>query len=88
VIAIVVDDAAHNAALAKKLDVEFPILTDPDLATTRAWGVEDVGNDIAQPATLVVDRAGTIAWAYVGDRPRDRPVMDVVLDVLTALDGT
>jgi peroxiredoxin len=86
VIAIVVDNPATNAALVKRLGLEFAVLSDPELATIRAWGVEHEGKDIALPATLVVDRSGMIAWAYVGDNVGDRPVLDTVLEVLTALE--
>ncbi|PRQ08179.1 AhpC/TSA family protein [Enhygromyxa salina] len=85
-VAIVVDDPATNAALIERLNLDFTILSDADLATIRAWGVEHEGKDIALPATLVVDRSGKIAWAYVGDNPRYRPVVDTVLEVLTALE--
>lgn len=82
-----VDDPAKNGALAERLGLEFPVLSDPELSTIRAWGVEHEGKDIALPATLVVDRSGKIAWAYVGDNPRDRPVLDTVISVLEALEG-
>lgn len=84
-LAITVDDVATNAALTAKLGLSFPILADPELATIRAWGVEHQGEGIALPATLVVDRQGRIAWAYVGDAPGDRPLVEQVEAVLDAL---
>ncbi len=82
VVAIVTDDSDTNAALAERLGVTFPILSDPDLTTIRAYGVEHVGKDIARPATVVVGEDGTVLWAYVGDRPADRPLLPDVLRVL------
>ncbi len=82
VAAIVVDDAATNGKLAQRLDVDFPILSDADLATTKAYGIEDVGKDIALPATFVIDREGKVRWLYVGDNPRDRPIVSAVLSAL------
>lgn len=82
VVAIVSDATETNAALAKRLGVTFPILSDPDLATIRAYGVEHVGKDIALPATVVVGADGKVRWAYVGDRPADRPLLPDVLRVL------
>ncbi len=78
------DTNETNAALGKRLGVTFPILSDVDLATIRAYGVEDVGEDIALPATVVVNANGTVRWVYVGDRPSDRPL---VPDVIRVLEG-
>lgn len=60
------------------------MLSDPDLKAIRAYGVEDVGNDISLPATVVVKQDGTVHWVYVGDRPSDRPLLT---DVFAVLDG-
>lgn len=82
VVAIVTDSTESNAALAERLGVEFPLLSDADLSTIRAYGVEHVGKDISLPATIVVNADGTVRWAYVGDRPADRPLLPDVLRVL------
>ena len=82
VAAVVVDGTETNAALAKRLGVTFPILSDADLSTVRAYGVEHVGKDIARPATVVVNTDGTVRWVYVGDRAADRPLLPDVLRVL------
>lgn len=77
-----VDGTDTNAALSRKLGLSFPILSDPRLEATRAFGVEDVGKDIALPATVVVGADGNVLWIYVGDRPADRPLIPDVLRVL------
>ena len=77
-----VDDTSTNAALTEKLGLSFPILSDPELSATRAFGVEDVGKDIALPATVIVGADGKVRWVYVGDRPADRPLVPDVLRVL------
>lgn len=82
VVAIVVDDGPTNAKLAKRLGVGFPILSDADLSATKAYGIEDAGKDIALPATFVIDRSGKLRWLYVGDNPRDRPIVSSILDAL------
>lgn len=79
------DGAEANAALAEKLGVTFPILSDPSLEAIRAYGVEDVGKDISKPATVIVNKDGTVRWVYVGDRPADRPLLPDVLRVLDAV---
>ena len=43
-----------NETLRKRLSLTFPLLSDPALTAIRAYGVEDVGNDISLPATIVV----------------------------------
>ncbi len=79
-----VDGAGVNETLRKRLSLTFSLLSDPDLSAIRAYGVEDVGNGISLPATVVVNQDGTVRWVYVGDRPSDRPLLD---DVLAVLDG-
>ena len=82
IVAISVDDAQHSAALAERVDAEFALLSDPDLATIRSYGIEDVGNDISLPASFVIGTDGTIGYAYIGDRPRDRPEIPELLAAL------
>ena len=79
-----VDGSGVNETLRKRLSLTFPLLSDPGLTAIRAYGVEDVGNDISLPATIVVKQDGSVQWVYVGERPSDRPVLD---DVLAVLDG-
>lgn len=81
---IVVDGSGVNETLRKRLSLAFPLLSDPDLKAIRVYGVEDVGNDISLPATIVVKQDGSVQWVYVGERASDRPVLD---DVLAVLDG-
>lgn len=77
-----VDSPQTNAKLAQRLDVAFPILSDAELTAIRAFGIEDVGNDLALPATFVIDAAGTIKMVYVGENVRDRPDIDAILAAL------
>jgi peroxiredoxin len=63
--------------------VSFPFLLDEDRAVTKAYGVyHRIGLDaynIARPATFVLDRSGTIQFAYIGSSQTDRaPVTDVL----------
>jgi len=87
VVGISVDSTSDNAALAEREGVKFPLLSDADLKTIRAYGVEHVGKDISLPATVIVDKGGTVVWVYVGDRQTDRPVLPDVLAVLEMLEG-
>jgi peroxiredoxin len=61
----------------------FPFLLDEDRTVTKAYGLyHRWGRDainIARPASLVVDRDGTVRYIYRGDSQADRaPVQEVV----------
>lgn len=83
--AISVDDPADSQALAEKLALPFPLLSDPGGEVITAYGVamddpagRQRGEVLAVPATFVVRPDRTIAWQYVGDAVPDRPPLDVV----------
>ncbi len=67
VVALSIDPVANNRVLADKLGVTFPILSDPDAKTIRAYGVYDPENEIAWPAVFVVGKAGTIEKRWLAD---------------------
>ncbi len=62
--------------------MKFPILSDAELAATHAYGIEQVGEEIALPATFVIAADGTVKLAYIGDAPRDRPEISALLAAL------
>ncbi len=76
VVAIVTDPVDKSTALAGKLNLAFPILSDPDMVAIRAYGSEHIGKDIARPASFVITQSGTVAYGYIGDSPVDRPTVD------------
>ena len=61
----------------------FAFLLDEDRAVTKAYGLHHLfGSDalnIAHPATLVIDRAGTVRWIYRGENQHDRAPLEDVL---------
>ena len=64
----------------------FPILTDPDGATARSYGVFDLlGDGVATPATFIVQKDGSIGWYQVGVDIADRATVE---DIMAALDGS
>jgi peroxiredoxin len=73
-------DAA--TALREKLGLGFELYSDPDLATITKWGVEDIGQGMARPATFIVEPGGAIAFTKIGENASDFPKMD---DLLIAL---
>lgn len=76
------DEPQRSGALAAKLGLRFPLLSDVDLSVIRAYGVEDAENGIAWPAIFVVGRDGRVAWRSLAET---YPVRAVPEDVLRAL---
>jgi peroxiredoxin len=66
--------------------VSFPFLLDEDRSVTRAYGLYHAfGHDafrVAHPATLIVDRSGTVRYIYRGDKQTDRAPIEEILDGL------
>lgn len=67
----------------EKHPISFPFLLDEDRAVTKAYGLHHlIGHDalnVAHPATLVIDRGGTVRYIYRGDNQLDRAPLDEVL---------
>ena len=62
----------------------FPILSDPDGATARSYGVFDLlGDGVATPATFIVKQEGSIGWRYVGQHIGDRATIQDILNAWT-----
>lgn len=76
--AISVDSVEDSAALAERLGVGFPLLSDPDARVIDRYGVRMKGETLAVPATFIVGRDGTLAWRHVGERALDRPPLSQV----------
>ncbi|MND01221.1 hypothetical protein D3C83_201290 [compost metagenome] len=43
--------------------------------------------DLTKPSTFVLDRAGVIRYAYVGNAPDERPAVERVIEELRAAAG-
>ena len=89
VIAVVVDPVATNAELARAAGLEFPILSDPDLRTTDAYGLRHReahdGHDIARSASILIDASGTVRWTHVATNVRMRPSPAVILAAIDSI---
>jgi AhpC/TSA family len=82
-VGISVDPPDHNMAMVEKLDLPFPLLSDPrgDLVKTLDLWNEEEG--VSEPAIVVVDRAGTVRRLYSGGRDfSDRPTEEALFGVL------
>jgi peroxiredoxin len=79
-----VDPPDRSRALAEKLGVKYPLLSDPKREVTRAYGVEDQENGIAWPAIFIVGRDGNVRWRSLAETFKVRPASEVVLEALDA----
>ena len=76
-------DALEMMALS---GAKFPVLTDPDGATARSYGVFDLlGDGVATPATFIVRKDRSIEWYQVGVDIVDRATVE---ELMAALDGS
>lgn len=81
-VAISVDPPEKSKELGSKLKVTYPLLSDRDLSTIRAYGVEDPENGIAWPSVFIVSPAGIIQWRSLAETYKIRPLSKVILDAL------
>ena len=79
VIGVSVDRGAPRGLLAPYLDhqrLTFPIVLDPDLATSKAWRVTSV------PATFLVKPGGEVAGMAIGAREWNGAEMRALIETL------
>ncbi len=75
--------AVSKAFFVGEVAVEFPILSDEDLVTIKAYGVLSITN-IARPSAFVIDKSGIIRWKFIGDTTT-RANIDIMLQQLETL---
>jgi peroxiredoxin Q/BCP len=69
--------ADSHAGYAARLRLTFPLLSDPDLAVTRAYGaLRPDGGTIARSVVLI-ERDGTVVYSQAG-----APGAEIVLEAL------
>jgi peroxiredoxin len=78
-IALSVDSVDDSKALSERESLSMPILSDPDRAITKAFGLDDPANEISWPAVYVLARDGTVAWRVVLEGYKERPPADDIL---------
>ena len=83
------DGVWKPAKFLEKHPVSFPFLLDEDRAVTKTYGLyHRIGKDaidIAHPATLAIDRSGTVRYIYRGDNQADRAPLDEVMAAVRKL---
>jgi hypothetical protein len=88
IVAIDIDSPGQHAAMVEKLDLPFPYLTDSDRRGAIApYDLADPVDErnLAIPAIVVIDRAGTEVWRWVARDFADRIPEVEVLERVRAL---
>ena len=93
-IAVSPDSPEQNRKVAERLGLDFPILSDGELALTAALGLIHEGGgmppdfkDIPRPAVFIV-RDGTIRWRTLTDNWRVRVRAEPLLEALRQVIGS
>ncbi len=82
---ISVDDVAGAAAMKKRHDVPFPLLSDPDKSVHRAYRVLDAEGAAAMPAVFLIMRDGKVRWAHADTDVATRPNIAKIEEALHRL---
>ncbi len=88
--------STDNAAQAKKaianvkrrvgVEIEFPLLGDPELKAINAYNARDPLNPrIARPMTYIIDENGVIRWKFLDVRVGNRLKGDRIVAELKSL---
>jgi hypothetical protein len=89
VAAIDIDSPGQHAAMVEKLNLPFPMLSDPDRELSIGpFGLrnEDDPRGLAISATVLIDHRGEEVMRLVSRDYADRPLEDVVIDSLRNLE--
>ncbi len=81
------DSVEKIAALARAGGFTFPLLSDRSLEVTKRYGVlNEARPNIAHPATLIIDRKGTVRYLRVDVDFTERPSTKELIRALKKLD--
>lgn len=83
--AISSDPPEKLAAYARYAGISFPLLSDGDLAVTKAYGIFNAQQDLAHPTSLVIDRKGVVRYVREDIDFRVRPSPEELLGALKAI---
>lgn len=83
-VGVSVDPPRNNARLVGKLQLPFPLLSDPEGELARSLGLWNSEEGLAVPSIVVIDQSAEVRYLYSGSDFADRPEDD---EVFAALDG-
>ena len=84
---ISVDPPPNNARMVGKLQLPFPLLSDPEGELARLFGLWDADESVAAPSIVVVDQSGEVRYLYRGNDFADRPTDEEVFAGLRGLES-
>ena len=84
-VAISADTQEDSAEFIADKGITVPLLSDPDLKVINAYGVAMAGEDIAVPASFIIDGEKSTHWRYVGENMTDRPSEEELLEKATTI---
>ena len=86
VLAISVDSPEESQKLVEHQELSYLLLSDSDRKVIESYGLlhkgGGIGEDIARPATFILDREGNIVWRQLTDNWRVRTRPEPVLEEL------
>lgn len=83
IVALSRDETADVVAMKNEVNAGFPILSDPDAAIMKLYGVYNLlGDGIAAPSVFIVDHEGNMRTSYIGKSAGDRPTAESILQVI------
>jgi AhpC/TSA family len=78
-----VDPPDHNMAMVGKLNLPFPLLSDPKGDLIKRLDLWNEEENVSEPTIVILDRGGTIRRLYsVGRDFSDRPTEEVLFGAL------
>jgi AhpC/TSA family len=78
-----IDPPSHNRAMVEKLDLPFPLLSDPRGDLIKSLDLWNEEEGVSEPAIVVVDRSGTVRRLYSGGKDfSDRPTEEALFALL------
>ena len=86
--AIDIDTPGQHAAMVEKLNLPYPLLSDPDRSKAIVpFDLPDPSDhrNLAIPATVVIDAGGNEEWRHVSRDFADRPAEDDALQVVRGM---
>jgi peroxiredoxin len=76
--------AVQNLA-DSNFDLPYPVLLDVGLRAVTAFMIE---GSLANPTSMIIDKAGKVRWVYEGDGATDRPTIPTLLSELDKLEDS
>ena len=73
--------------MVEKLDLPFTLLSDAKGELSKLYDLWNARERVAVPAILVLDRSGTVRYAYKGSDFADRPGDEPIFEALDGLSG-